>query len=142
MKITLDKNFALIQLVLVIVFYVINDYLLKKGMIISSESNSKCVDNSKKYKSKSKPKTISNNPDCLDSILALKFKHLHFYSSCPIKSKDLMLYVLSNQFAVPGSIITPKSNQAIFIATLQRVLFLFIMCGALQYDKLLCNLTN
>ena len=97
MKFTLDKNFFLVQFVLIIVFYLVN-YMLING----------------------------------------KDKKSHFTTSSKSKSiepGELMLYVLSQQYGVSGSNLTPISNQAITIGAIQKVIFVAYATGALVYNK-------
>jgi hypothetical protein len=97
MKITLDKNFLITQFVLIIIFYLINSFLL----------------NDKKSKS-------------------------HFTTtskSKKIESGDLMLYVLAQQFGVPGSTLTPVSNEAIIVSAIQKIIFTAYATGALIFSK-------
>jgi len=97
MKFTLDKNFFLVQFVLIIVFYLVNYMLI-------------------------------NGKNGVSHFTGLS-------KSNKIKSGELMLYVLSQQYGVPGSTLTPASNQAITAATIQKVVFVAYATGALIYNK-------
>ena len=97
MKFTLDKNFFLVQFVLIIVFYLVN------YMLVNSKDGSSHFSNSSKSKK--------------------------------IEAGELMLYVLSQQYGISGSNLTPVSNQAITAAGIQKVVFVLYATGALFYDK-------
>jgi hypothetical protein len=97
MKITLDKNFFLVQFCFVIIFYLLNSFLI----------------NGKK-------------------------SAIHFTTSAKskkIESSDLMCYVLSQQYGVPGCVLTPVSKQAITIATIQKFVFVAYATGALVFCR-------
>ena len=97
MKFTLDKNFFVVQFVLIIVFYLVN-YMLINGK--NGASHFSGLSKSKK-----------------------------------IEAGELMLYVLSQQYGVPGSNLTPISNQSITAAGIQKVVFVLYATGALVYNK-------
>ena len=93
MKFTFDKNFLVVQLTIVVLFYLINSIIISKGTV------------------------------------------KHFTGKDKIEASDLMLYVLGLQFGAPGSIIVPVSNEAITLATMQKILFVSMAFGALSYTK-------
>ncbi len=128
MKITLDKNFLFVQFILVIVFYIINNFLAMNGVI--------------KYRSKQSKNSKNSNNSKKSKSVNSKYMNKHFECSKPISSDCVMLYVLSNQFGVPNSKLLPKSRETKLVATVQRVIFIAMSFGALTYDKNVCNLFN
>ena len=66
-------------------------------------------------------------------------KQTHFSkgasSTQKISSNELIVYVLSQQFGVPGALLTPVSNEAIFVSTIQRVIFVAYACAGLAFSK-------
>ena len=97
MKFTFDKNFFVVQFVLIIVFYLVNYMLVNSKNGVSHFTG---LSKSKK-----------------------------------IEAGELMLYVLSQQFGIPGSNLTPVSNQAITAAGIQKIIFAAYATGALIYNK-------
>jgi hypothetical protein len=71
----------------------------------------------------------------INSIIISRGTVKHFTGKDKIEASDLMLYVLGLQFGAPGSIITPVSNEAITLATIQKILFVAFAFGALSYTK-------
>jgi len=97
MKLTLDKNFFLVQFSFVIIFYLLNSLLLNSknstGHFTTSAKNKK------------------------------------------IESGDLMLYVLSQLYGVPGTEISPVSNEAITLATIQKLTIFAYATSALVLSR-------
>lgn len=133
MKITLDKNFLLVQFILVMVFYIINNSLAERGVIRSRRNLVSRVSSSI---SKLASRVSGSKPK------AFKCMNRHFDCTKPITSDCVMMYVLSNQFGVPGCHMQPKSRVARIVATVQRVIFVAMLFGALTHDKNVCNLMN
>lgn len=71
----------------------------------------------------------------INSLIISKSTVRHFSGKDKIDASDLMLYVLGLQFGAPGSVIVPVSNEAITLATIQRILFISFAFGALSHTK-------
>jgi len=101
MKLTLDKNFFIVQFLLVVVFYLINYVLL--------------CDRSDKH------------------------HQIHFSRSDNKKAKvsgsELMQFVLALQFGIPSSALVPVSSEALFVTSLQRVLFVSLACAGIVFSS-------
>jgi hypothetical protein len=62
----------------------------------------------------------------------------HFTTSSKskkIESSDLLLYVLAQQYGTPGNNLTPISNEAITVASVQKIMFVAYATGALVFSR-------
>jgi hypothetical protein len=97
MKFTLDKNFFFVQFCFVIIFYLLNSFLLNRN-----GSGTHFITSAKSRK---------------------------------IESSDLMLYVLSQLYGVPGNVLTPVSNEAITYSTIKKVMIFGYATNALVCSR-------